>query len=215
LQFEEIFSKYDKGNKGGLTISELNEMVRGNRNIMDPTGWVSCCCPPAILLAASVASLPPPAMLRAASVAFKFSASLIPPSARLLARPPGFAVSPCYRLVQIAEWLEWNVTYYLLAKVRGLAFASAHCGIVLLATGPDVSHRVLLLLVILTLSCCIVGLLRCCRKPLRASCCSRTMLAAPLTALSSSSESCRAAGQLVQCARKASKALAVGLLCRD
>ncbi|KAL4855860.1 putative peroxygenase 3 [Chlorella vulgaris] len=54
-KFEEIFSKYDKGNKGGLTISELNEMVLGNRNIMDPTGW-------------------------------------------------------------IAEWLEWNVTYYLLAK---------------------------------------------------------------------------------------------------
>jgi Ca2+-binding EF-hand superfamily protein len=26
LQFEEVFSKYDKDNKGGLTLSELNEM---------------------------------------------------------------------------------------------------------------------------------------------------------------------------------------------
>jgi hypothetical protein len=29
LQFEEVFSKYDRGNKGGLTLSELNEMVGG------------------------------------------------------------------------------------------------------------------------------------------------------------------------------------------
>lgn len=40
-KFEEIFSKYDHGNKGGLTLSEVNEMVRGNRNIADPNGWVA------------------------------------------------------------------------------------------------------------------------------------------------------------------------------
>ena len=27
-QFEEIFSKYDYGGKGGLTLGEVNEMVR-------------------------------------------------------------------------------------------------------------------------------------------------------------------------------------------
>lgn len=37
-KFEEIFSKYDKGNKGGLNLQEINQMVKGNRNIMDPTG---------------------------------------------------------------------------------------------------------------------------------------------------------------------------------
>ncbi|KAL4437268.1 hypothetical protein ABPG75_004407 [Micractinium tetrahymenae] len=40
-KFEEIFSKYDHGNKGGLLLSEVNEMVRGNRNIMDPVGWTA------------------------------------------------------------------------------------------------------------------------------------------------------------------------------
>nr|BAQ55595.1 caleosin [Chlorella vulgaris] len=40
-KFEEIFSKYDHGGKGGLTLSEVNEMIRGNRNIMDPVGWVA------------------------------------------------------------------------------------------------------------------------------------------------------------------------------
>jgi len=53
-KFEEVFSKYDKGNKGGLTLAEIRSMTRGNRNIMDPIGW-------------------------------------------------------------IAEWLEWNVSYYLCA----------------------------------------------------------------------------------------------------
>ncbi|EFN52997.1 hypothetical protein CHLNCDRAFT_12749, partial [Chlorella variabilis] len=40
-KFEEIFSKYDTDNKGGLTLSDVNEMVRGNRNIMDPVGWIA------------------------------------------------------------------------------------------------------------------------------------------------------------------------------
>ncbi|PRW45357.1 caleosin domain containing [Chlorella sorokiniana] len=40
-KFEEIFSKYDKGNKGGLTLQEVQDMIRGNRNIFDPTGWIA------------------------------------------------------------------------------------------------------------------------------------------------------------------------------
>ena len=43
-QFEEVFSKYDKGGKGGLTLKEVNEMVRANRNIADVAGWVSEWC---------------------------------------------------------------------------------------------------------------------------------------------------------------------------
>lgn len=54
-KFEEIFTKYDKDRKGGLSLKDIQSMVRGNRNIMDPTGW-------------------------------------------------------------IAEWLEWNVSYYVFAK---------------------------------------------------------------------------------------------------
>lgn len=53
-KFEEAFSKYG-GKKNALTLEEINHMVKGNANIMDPTGWV-------------------------------------------------------------AEWLEWNVSYYLAAK---------------------------------------------------------------------------------------------------
>ncbi|KAI3424860.1 hypothetical protein D9Q98_008244 [Chlorella vulgaris] len=40
-KFEEIFSKYDQGNKGGLTKDEMMDMVRGNRNIMDFVGWAA------------------------------------------------------------------------------------------------------------------------------------------------------------------------------
>lgn len=40
-KFESVFSKYDKDNKGGLTLHECWEMIRGNRNIMDPTGWIA------------------------------------------------------------------------------------------------------------------------------------------------------------------------------
>lgn len=40
-KFEELWSKYDKDNKGALTKGELWEMIRGQRNIMDPTGWIA------------------------------------------------------------------------------------------------------------------------------------------------------------------------------
>lgn len=40
-KFEEIFSKYDKGNKGALSWYDINDMVRGNMNIVDPNGWVA------------------------------------------------------------------------------------------------------------------------------------------------------------------------------
>ncbi|KAI9146314.1 caleosin [Paraphysoderma sedebokerense] len=38
-KFEEIFSKYDRDNKGSLTLKELWSLTEGNRNIMDPIGW--------------------------------------------------------------------------------------------------------------------------------------------------------------------------------
>ena len=38
-KFEELFTKYDKDNKGGLGFYELIEMGRSNRKIMDPVGW--------------------------------------------------------------------------------------------------------------------------------------------------------------------------------
>ena len=38
-KFEELFTKYDKDNKGGLSFYELIEMGRSNRKIMDPVGW--------------------------------------------------------------------------------------------------------------------------------------------------------------------------------
>lgn len=37
-KFENIFSQYDTGNKGGLTYREGLRMVRGNRNVADPFG---------------------------------------------------------------------------------------------------------------------------------------------------------------------------------
>lgn len=38
-KFEDLFSKFDKGNKGALSFSDIADMVRANRNIMDPVGW--------------------------------------------------------------------------------------------------------------------------------------------------------------------------------
>jgi peroxygenase len=38
-KFEEIFSKYDEGNKGGLSWDDIQRMVKANMNVMDPTGW--------------------------------------------------------------------------------------------------------------------------------------------------------------------------------
>lgn len=35
----QIFSKYDRENKGGLAWKDIQEMVYSNMNIMDPTGW--------------------------------------------------------------------------------------------------------------------------------------------------------------------------------
>jgi len=40
-KFEEIFSKYDKDGKGGLTFTEGLKMIRGNRMIADPIGWTA------------------------------------------------------------------------------------------------------------------------------------------------------------------------------
>ncbi|KAJ9527701.1 hypothetical protein QJQ45_025980 [Haematococcus lacustris] len=40
-KFEEIFSKYDKENKGALSWRDIQEMVYGNANINDPVGWIA------------------------------------------------------------------------------------------------------------------------------------------------------------------------------
>jgi peroxygenase len=41
IQFEEVFSKYDRGNKGGLDLSDIMRLVKGNRNVFDPYGWTA------------------------------------------------------------------------------------------------------------------------------------------------------------------------------
>ena len=38
-KFEELFSKFDHGSKGGLTLLELLEMTEANRNVLDFFGW--------------------------------------------------------------------------------------------------------------------------------------------------------------------------------
>lgn len=38
-KFEELFTKYDKTGKGGLSLWELLEMTAAVRKIMDPFGW--------------------------------------------------------------------------------------------------------------------------------------------------------------------------------
>lgn len=40
-KFEELFSKYDSNNKGGLSWEDLQNMILGNMNIMDPVGWIA------------------------------------------------------------------------------------------------------------------------------------------------------------------------------
>ncbi|GAA5942975.1 caleosin family protein [Sporobolomyces koalae] len=39
-KFEEIFHRFDQGDKGGLTFMEGLAMIRENRNVMDPIGWI-------------------------------------------------------------------------------------------------------------------------------------------------------------------------------
>lgn len=40
-KFEELFSKYDRNNKGGLSWDDIQTMVMGNMNINDPVGWTA------------------------------------------------------------------------------------------------------------------------------------------------------------------------------
>lgn len=40
-QFEDIFSKYDRGNKGGLSLGDVWFMLRGYRVIFDVFGWTA------------------------------------------------------------------------------------------------------------------------------------------------------------------------------
>ena len=39
--FENIFAKYDKGDKGGLTWGDVMDMASGQRMIWDFFGWVA------------------------------------------------------------------------------------------------------------------------------------------------------------------------------
>jgi len=39
-KFEEIFSKYDSDNKGGLNFNDVVSLIRGNANAFDPFGWM-------------------------------------------------------------------------------------------------------------------------------------------------------------------------------
>jgi peroxygenase len=38
-KFEALFTKYDRGNKGGLDWGDIKRMADGNMNVMDPIGW--------------------------------------------------------------------------------------------------------------------------------------------------------------------------------
>ncbi|RGB43761.1 Caleosin related protein [Rhizophagus diaphanus] len=40
-KFEEVFSKYDRDNKGGLSLKDITQVIRGNANVFDPFGWTS------------------------------------------------------------------------------------------------------------------------------------------------------------------------------
>lgn len=40
-KFEEIFSKFDHGNKGALSWSDIQDMVYANMNCNDPNGWIA------------------------------------------------------------------------------------------------------------------------------------------------------------------------------
>lgn len=40
-KFEELFSKYDRTNKGGLSWEDIQAMILGNMNIVDPVGWTA------------------------------------------------------------------------------------------------------------------------------------------------------------------------------
>ncbi|CAB4408467.1 unnamed protein product [Rhizophagus irregularis] len=35
------FSKYDRDNKGGLSLKDITQVIRGNANVFDPFGWTS------------------------------------------------------------------------------------------------------------------------------------------------------------------------------
>ncbi|CAG8840057.1 2711_t:CDS:2, partial [Racocetra persica] len=40
-KFEEIFSKYDREFKGGLSFGDIQRLIYGNANACDPFGWTS------------------------------------------------------------------------------------------------------------------------------------------------------------------------------
>jgi len=40
-KFEEIFSKYDRENKGGLNMNDIKSLIRGDSNAFDPFGWAA------------------------------------------------------------------------------------------------------------------------------------------------------------------------------
>eukprot|EP00877_Chromochloris_zofingiensis_P013611 jgi/Chrzof1/8503/Cz03g13150.t1 len=40
-KFEELFTKYDREAKGGLSWNDIQNLILGNMNIMDPVGWIA------------------------------------------------------------------------------------------------------------------------------------------------------------------------------
>jgi peroxygenase len=40
-KFEEVFSKYSTSRKDALNAKDIQGMLKGNRNILDPTGWTA------------------------------------------------------------------------------------------------------------------------------------------------------------------------------
>jgi len=39
--FEDLFTKYDAGDKGGLDASDILRLLKGQRVVLDPFGWLA------------------------------------------------------------------------------------------------------------------------------------------------------------------------------
>ena len=40
-KFEELFTKFNKQDRGGMDFQEMWELSEANRNVLDPTGWTA------------------------------------------------------------------------------------------------------------------------------------------------------------------------------
>jgi peroxygenase len=110
LQFEELFSKYDRGNKGGLDWRDINDMIQGNMNIMDPAGWC-------VLLGGAAW---PGRAGGCAACTSSVGCCLHAPTAQHRHQWRWLLTSEPRESCRIAERLEWWTTYFLCADKHGV-----------------------------------------------------------------------------------------------